>query len=151
MSPLDLHVLGTPPAFVLSQDQTLPFNPFTLGIRCLSFLRFGYSCIVFKVQRSPLSQSACVSYHEAPLLSSAFFEISGRIFILKLVFVLFSLQSTYFIHNITTFFLLFGYNHISSGLIFLFSFGRNYAIMSPMCPAGPEPTASRGKEGEFFD
>ena len=27
MSPLDLHVLGTPPAFVLSQDQTLPFNP----------------------------------------------------------------------------------------------------------------------------
>ena len=27
-SPLDLHVLGTPPAFVLSQDQTLMFNPF---------------------------------------------------------------------------------------------------------------------------
>ena len=27
MSPLDLHVLGTPPAFVLSQDQTLAFNP----------------------------------------------------------------------------------------------------------------------------
>ena len=27
MSPLDLHVLGTPPAFVLSQDQTLMFNP----------------------------------------------------------------------------------------------------------------------------
>ena len=27
-SPLDLHVLGTPPAFVLSQDQTLVFNPF---------------------------------------------------------------------------------------------------------------------------
>ena len=25
-SPLDLHVLGTPPAFVLSQDQTLMFN-----------------------------------------------------------------------------------------------------------------------------
>ena len=24
----DLHVLGTPPAFVLSQDQTLVFNPF---------------------------------------------------------------------------------------------------------------------------
>ena len=28
MSPLDLHVLSTPPAFVLSQDQTLMFNPF---------------------------------------------------------------------------------------------------------------------------
>ena len=27
-SPLDLHVLSTPPAFVLSQDQTLAFNPF---------------------------------------------------------------------------------------------------------------------------
>ena len=26
-SPLDLHVLSTPPAFVLSQDQTLSFNP----------------------------------------------------------------------------------------------------------------------------
>ena len=26
MSPLDLHVLGTPPAFVLSQNQTLMFN-----------------------------------------------------------------------------------------------------------------------------
>jgi hypothetical protein len=25
-TPLDLHVLGTPPAFVLSQDQTLQFN-----------------------------------------------------------------------------------------------------------------------------
>ena len=23
----DLHVLGTPPAFILSQDQTLQFNP----------------------------------------------------------------------------------------------------------------------------
>ena len=27
LSPLDLHVLGTPPAFVLSQDQTLALNP----------------------------------------------------------------------------------------------------------------------------
>ncbi len=27
LSPLDLHVLSTPPAFVLSQDQTLSFNP----------------------------------------------------------------------------------------------------------------------------
>ena len=27
-SPLDLHVLSTPPAFVLSQDQTLMFNPY---------------------------------------------------------------------------------------------------------------------------
>ena len=77
MSPLDLHVLGTPPAFVLSQDQTLPFNPLSsssglsalalsrlpapdsqdpLGIRCLfdcaSFsIPCRISCIVFKVRR----------------------------------------------------------------------------------------------------
>ena len=31
LSPLDLHVLGTPPAFVLSQDQTLAFNPLYLS------------------------------------------------------------------------------------------------------------------------
>ena len=31
--PLDLHVLGTPPAFVLSQDQTLVFNPTSLPHR----------------------------------------------------------------------------------------------------------------------
>ena len=29
--PLDLHVLGTPPAFILSQDQTLRKNFFTLA------------------------------------------------------------------------------------------------------------------------
>jgi hypothetical protein len=29
--PFDLHVLGTPPAFVLSQDQTLMFNFVKLG------------------------------------------------------------------------------------------------------------------------
>ena len=32
MSSLDLHVLGTPPAFVLSQDQTLPFTPSHLSM-----------------------------------------------------------------------------------------------------------------------
>ena len=32
-TPFDLHVLGTPPAFVLSQDQTLKFN--------LTMLTFG--------------------------------------------------------------------------------------------------------------
>ena len=37
MSPLDLHVLGTPPAFVLSQDQTLPFNPFIAFLGSLPF------------------------------------------------------------------------------------------------------------------
>ena len=63
MSPLDLHVLSTPPAFVLSQDQTLSFNPVyispgfhparinSFGITVIS-LRYSV-CIVFKVQCSP--------------------------------------------------------------------------------------------------
>ncbi len=45
--PFDLHVLGTPPAFTLSQDQTLhhdcdvAFDPF--GTPCISFSRSGVS------------------------------------------------------------------------------------------------------------
>ena len=61
-TPFDLHVLSTPPAFVLSQDQTLVFNPYNLvfwfpsptskthsRINCRSFL---FLCIVFKVRCS---------------------------------------------------------------------------------------------------
>ena len=47
LSPLDLHVLGTPPAFVLSQDQTLAFNP-------LCFHRFPDS--------SQLIRNYCLSF-----------------------------------------------------------------------------------------
>ena len=80
MSPLDLHVLGTPPAFVLSQDQTLSFNPFiripssrlsrslselTVVLSCVSL------CIVFKVRRP--SQGACISYQITAALSSLFY------------------------------------------------------------------------------
>ena len=70
LAPFDLHVLGTPPAFVLSQDQTLEFNlqqilsdlPLTslLRLRCLlSFNRFSsVRYIVLKVRpaapRQPL-------------------------------------------------------------------------------------------------
>ena len=71
VSPLDLHVLSTPPAFVLSQDQTLSFNPVyiftghtskTQLIRnyCLLFALF-LVCIVFKVQCSLWGVSARVS------------------------------------------------------------------------------------------
>ena len=41
MSPLDLHVLGTPPAFVLSQDQTLMFNPLPFHPRQRTIWRFA--------------------------------------------------------------------------------------------------------------
>ena len=59
LSPLDLHVLGTPPAFVLSQDQTLSFNPLFLNqVPPTKFHSFGITvlfalllfCIVFKVR-----------------------------------------------------------------------------------------------------
>ena len=61
LSPLDLHVLGTPPAFVLSQDQTLSFNPLFLNrVSSTKFHSFGITvlfalllfCIVFKVRTS---------------------------------------------------------------------------------------------------
>ena len=88
MSPLDLHVLGTPPAFVLSQDQTLSFNPFIripssrLG-RSLSELTVVLSCVfsLYRFQGSaPLSQGAYIAY-QIPLALSIpflkFFEILG--------------------------------------------------------------------------
>ena len=77
VSPLDLHVLGTPPAFVLSQDQTLMFNPSrSLApasgspkpsalalLRCLlsqnlTVLPVFLLCIVFKVRSRPLPSLA---------------------------------------------------------------------------------------------
>ena len=88
MSPLDLHVLGTPPAFVLSQDQTLSFNPFyphpklslrslALRINCRSFLRLS----LYRFQGSaPLSQGACISYQIPLALSIPFLKFSGDFF-----------------------------------------------------------------------
>ena len=67
LSPLDLHVLGTPPAFVLSQDQTLSFNPLFLNqVSPTKFHSFGITvlfalllfCIVFKVRRFLLTAQA---------------------------------------------------------------------------------------------
>ncbi len=36
--PLDLHVLGTPPAFVLSQDQTLKLIYYTERMQCVPYV-----------------------------------------------------------------------------------------------------------------
>ena len=91
MSPLDLHVLGTPPAFVLSQDQTLAFNPFKslaltrnlslIGIICL-FAFLPLLCIVFKVRICPPAANSVRSeldYHTKgysicqPLFSDFFY------------------------------------------------------------------------------
>ena len=45
LPPFDLHVLGTPPAFILSQDQTLKFSlkrsvPLTSSFYLVSFFKF---------------------------------------------------------------------------------------------------------------
>ena len=63
MSPLDLHVLGTPPAFVLSQDQTLMFNPTppTGANRLMAFLTRSESdcsfCSYFSISFSRIALS----------------------------------------------------------------------------------------------
>ena len=43
LTSFDLHVLSTPPAFVLSQDQTLVFNPSTCDLRFRSSASFRSS------------------------------------------------------------------------------------------------------------
>ena len=63
LSPLDLHVLGTPPAFVLSQDQTLMFNPTpsTGANRSMAFLTRSESdcsfCSYFSISFSRIAPS----------------------------------------------------------------------------------------------
>ena len=70
----DLHVLGTPPAFILSQDQTLhcflissSFDSFLLSISlafACFFLFIDVSfCSVFNVLFSALFLTACLYYH----------------------------------------------------------------------------------------
>ena len=47
LAPFDLHVLGTPPAFVLSQDQTLEFNLFKKQISLFFALCFRLVVLLF--------------------------------------------------------------------------------------------------------
>ena len=44
ITPFDLHVLGTPPAFVLSQDQTLRLIP-------VLFYCYAFACILKRISR----------------------------------------------------------------------------------------------------
>ncbi len=108
MSPLDLHVLGTPPAFVLSQDQTLTFNPFSLsqllGLAPLLSLRpslkksrkslsFGIICLflrsflfLYRFQGSlpaqVLARRSLYIIANIRQFVNTFFKISSRIFAL---------------------------------------------------------------------
>ena len=83
-SPRDLHVLGTPPAFILSQDQTLrknlsPYSGvsyiFTVGIQTIGLS--SYHSSVVKV----LSQEAGSVHPPAPpvkVFRQALFQASGK-------------------------------------------------------------------------
>ena len=103
-TPFDLHVLSTPPAFVLSQDQTLQKNYFSKNRLALNYLfksknRLALNylfkeiylghllkadtahssvrkhCALFSFQRtSDLSKSACLFYLTQKILSSTFFN-----------------------------------------------------------------------------
>ena len=91
-TPFDLHVLSTPPAFVLSQDQTLQKIIFRrtdwLLIICFKEIYLGHllkadaahssvrkHCALFSFQRtSDLSKSACLFYLTQKILSSTFFN-----------------------------------------------------------------------------
>ena len=91
-TPFDLHVLSTPPAFVLSQDQTLQKNYFSKNRLALNYLfkeiYLGHllkadaahssvrkHCALFSFQRtSDLSKSACLFYLTQKILSSTFFN-----------------------------------------------------------------------------
>ena len=97
-TPFDLHVLSTPPAFVLSQDQTLQKIIFRrtdwLLIICFKEILKVNSfnelpahssvrkhCALFSFQRtSDLSKSACLFYLTQKILSSTFFNFFNLFF-----------------------------------------------------------------------
>ena len=96
MSPLDLHVLSTPPAFVLSQDQTLMFNPLRFlasfnirspkllltsaprGVSLISILTsFSSSLSLYRFQgsRCRFSRQQWILYAFPPILSTLFVQV----------------------------------------------------------------------------
>jgi hypothetical protein len=73
--PLDLHVLGTPPAFVLSQDQTL--NKCSCELRLTFVSRYFWRgvCLVFKeplMATDPLRISSLLHLHDSVTYTSTF-------------------------------------------------------------------------------
>ena len=64
--PIDLHVLGTPPAFILSQDQTLHLIDSLADSFVSLFFKLTFfsvlSCSVFKDRFASLSASALLTY-----------------------------------------------------------------------------------------
>ena len=110
---LDLHVLGTPPAFVLSQDQTLN-KKFNLLLKLLwVFIRLkriaGFIltifCSIFKDHYLRRPQATFLSYHRKFILShrSDFFILSSLFYLVnnffKKVFWLFIKRWIYITSN----------------------------------------------------
>ena len=99
--PFDLHVLGMPPALILSQDQTLhkifmflffivPFCSFLFLIRIVcSFLIYVYrsSYIVFKDRFALVLFRTCAHtlYHSLFLLSITFFIFFKKFFYVNFI------------------------------------------------------------------
>ena len=81
LSPLDLHVLGTPPAFVLSQDQTLMFNScyapdflwLAFSLNSLTACVLAFLCSV-SFSRFVALKRACLYYHSSEFVSTPFFN-----------------------------------------------------------------------------
>ena len=67
-SPLDLHVLGVPPAFVLSQDQTLHDRLFVSARFCLALLTQIYCGFFFLETRTSAFFSLYCSVFKEPSL-----------------------------------------------------------------------------------
>ena len=85
LSPLDLHVLSTPPAFVLSQNQTLKFNYLkpSYKLNCSNDFRFLF-CV-------------CLSFNDCLLKYILYFKDFDRNFQNNYYFVLF--PSIQFLNN----------------------------------------------------
>ena len=73
-APLDLHVLGTPPALTLSQDQTLQINPNTVYASLRTFFHkpesenlFGSNNITKFNTPELTKRTKCCSYIRVPI------------------------------------------------------------------------------------
>ena len=77
---LDLHVLGTPPAFILSQDQTLNKMFITHIFRCLySVTRMThYASYYCALNFRGLTSFACLSFLSKSFIFRAFRPVNSR-------------------------------------------------------------------------
>ena len=70
-SPFDLHVLGTPPAFVLSQDQTLykMVSNRTFTVRYDLLQSYNHSFIFYSYESRQLTEPSLAAFRRYPVIS----------------------------------------------------------------------------------